>query len=162
VGEGSKAILIIQWCGSGMFFPDTRSLFYPSRIQQPQQKRKGKMCCPTFFYSHKYLGSIKLKIFVFFNKYSTCKEKKIEPVHKELWLFLPPKMSLSCQKYRFGIRDPRSGIQKKPFPDPGVKTAPDPGSGSATLHNTGTLLLFVPCLFLPFAYVIVKTKLCFC
>ncbi len=26
-----------------------------------------------------------------------------------------------------------SGIRKKPIPDPGVKKAPDPGSGSATL-----------------------------
>ncbi len=34
-----------------------------------------------------------------------------------------------------GIRDPRSGILKNLFriPDPGVKKAPDPGSGSATL-----------------------------
>jgi hypothetical protein len=44
-----------------------------------------------------------------------------------------------------GIRDPGSGIRKKPIPDPektysgsripdpGVKKAPDPGSGSATL-----------------------------
>ncbi len=38
-----------------------------------------------------------------------------------------------------GIRDPGSG--KTPFriPDPGVKKAPDPGSGSATLQlTTGT------------------------
>jgi hypothetical protein len=38
-----------------------------------------------------------------------------------------------------GIRDPRSGIRKKTIPDPGVKKAPDPGSGPATLvisiHN---------------------------
>ena len=26
-----------------------------------------------------------------------------------------------------------SGIRKKPIPDPGVKKAPDPGSGSSTL-----------------------------
>ncbi len=39
--------------------------------------------------------------------------------------------------------DPRSGIRKKPIPDPGsripdpgVKKAPDPGSGSATLVGT--------------------------
>ncbi len=32
-----------------------------------------------------------------------------------------------------------SGIRKKPIPDPGVKKAPDPGSGSATLHTTPTL-----------------------
>jgi hypothetical protein len=50
--------------------------------------------------------------------------------------FLPKKLSLSSQKYGFGIRDPRSGIRKKLFqiPDPGVKKGPDPGSGSATLQ----------------------------
>jgi hypothetical protein len=42
-----------------------------------------------------------------------------------------------------GIRDPRSGIRdpEKTYsgsriPDPGVKKAPDPGSGSATLVRT--------------------------
>ncbi len=34
-------------------------------------------------------------------------------------------MSLSYQKYGFGIRDPRSGIRKKPAPDPGHRI-PDP------------------------------------
>ena len=40
------------------------------------------------------------------------------------------------QKYGLGtgIRDLGSEIQKKPIPDPGVKKAPDPGSGSATLE----------------------------
>jgi hypothetical protein len=31
------------------------------------------------------------------------------------------------------VWDPRSGIRKKPIPDPGLKKTPDPGSGSATL-----------------------------
>jgi hypothetical protein len=31
------------------------------------------------------------------------------------------------------VWDPGSGIRRKPIPDPGVKKAPDPGSGSATL-----------------------------
>ncbi len=37
-----------------------------------------------------------------------------------------------------GIRDPRSGILKKPIPDPGSRgqKAPNPGSGSATLDTT--------------------------
>jgi hypothetical protein len=47
-------------CGSGMFSPDPD--FYPSRIpdlrsriQQQQQKRRGKnFVCPTFFCKHKY------------------------------------------------------------------------------------------------------------
>jgi hypothetical protein len=33
----------------------------------------------------------------------------------------------------FGIRDPGSGKNLFRIPDPGVKKAPDPGSGSATL-----------------------------
>jgi hypothetical protein len=46
--------------------------------------------------------------------------------------FFTQKIVTKLSKYGFGIRDPRSG--KKPFriPDPGVKKAPDPGSGSAT------------------------------
>jgi hypothetical protein len=54
--------------------------------------------------------------------------------------FLPKKFSICSQIYGFGIRDPRSGIRdpEKTYseswiPDPGVKKAPDPGSGSATL-----------------------------
>ncbi len=44
-------------------------------------------------------------------------------------------MSLSSQKYGFGIRDPRSGLRypDKPIPDPGVSKALDAGSKSATL-----------------------------
>ncbi len=39
---------------------------------------------------------------------------------------------------RSGIRDPESWIRKKliPDPDPGVKKAPNPGSGSATQPKT--------------------------
>ncbi len=36
----------------------------------------------------------------------------------------------------YGIRDPRSGKNLFRIPDPGVKKAPDPGSGSATLPIT--------------------------
>jgi hypothetical protein len=35
----------------------------------------------------------------------------------------------------FGIRDPGSGKNLFRIPDPGVKKAPDPGSGSATLNS---------------------------
>jgi hypothetical protein len=41
-------------------------------------------------------------------------------------------LSLSSQKYGFGIRDPEKNLFR--IPDPGVKKAPDPGSGSATLN----------------------------
>jgi hypothetical protein len=33
-----------------------------------------------------------------------------------------------------------SEIRKKPIPDPGVKKAPDPGSGSATLPKTQVMI----------------------
>ncbi len=43
-----------------------------------------------------------------------------------------------------GIRDPRSGIRKNLFriPDPGVKKATDPGSGSATLDCNIKMIIF--------------------
>jgi hypothetical protein len=58
-------------------------------------------------------------------------KKKIWAKFKELF----KKLSPSSQKYGLGIRDLRFGIRKKPIPDPdpGVKKAPNPGSGSATL-----------------------------
>jgi hypothetical protein len=46
---------------------------------------------------------------------------------------LPKKLSLNSQTYGFGIRDPGSGKNLFQIPDPGVKKALDPGSGSATL-----------------------------
>jgi hypothetical protein len=42
--------------------------------------------------------------------------------------FYPKKLSLSSQKYGFGIRDPGSGKNLFRIPDPGVKKAQDPGS----------------------------------
>jgi hypothetical protein len=62
-------------------------------------------------------------------------KKKIWANFQRIIDFLPKKMSISTQKYGFGIRDPRSGIRKNLFriPDPEAKKAPDPGSGSATL-----------------------------
>jgi hypothetical protein len=45
-------------------------------------------------------------------------------------------LSLSSQKNGFGIRDPTSRKNLFRIPDPGVRKAPDPGSGSATLGIT--------------------------
>jgi hypothetical protein len=60
-------------------------------------------------------------------------KKKIWPVFKELYNFLPKNLSISSQKYRFGIRDPRSGIwdpEKKPIPGPGFGSRGQKGTGS--------------------------------
>ncbi len=56
---------------------------------------------------------------------------------KNLSILTPKKWFLSSRKYDPGcssrIPDPGSGCWLLPIPDPGVKKAPDPGSGSATL-----------------------------
>jgi hypothetical protein len=46
-------------------------------------------------------------------------------------------LSPSPQKYGFGIRDPRSGIRKKPIPDPGSRGQKGTGS-RIRIHNTGS------------------------
>jgi hypothetical protein len=60
-------------------------------------------------------------------------KKKIRANFQRIIELFTQKLSLSSQKYGFGIRDPRSGKNLFRIPDPGVKKAPDPGSGSATL-----------------------------
>jgi hypothetical protein len=72
------------------------------------------------------------------------RRKKFGPIFKELQNFLPKNLSLSSQNIcvwdpGFEIRDPRSGIWKKPIQDPRVKKAPDPGS--ATLVRNRNLVL---------------------
>jgi len=70
-------------------------------------------------------------------------KKKIWANFQRIIELLTQKMSLSSQKYGFGIRDPGSEIRDQGsgknlfrIPDPGVKKAPVPGSGSATLITT--------------------------
>jgi hypothetical protein len=60
-------------------------------------------------------------------------KEKFGSICKEIKNFLPKKLSLSSQKYGVGILDPGSGKNLFRIPDPGVKKAPDPRSGSATL-----------------------------
>jgi hypothetical protein len=109
-------------------YPGSRFLAIPNLGSKNGNKRKGwkKICCHNFLCSHKFH-----KIDNYFS---------FEMLKKQIWanfqritgigLFLPKKLSLSSQKYGFEIRDPEKPIR---IPDPGVKKAPDPGSGSATL-----------------------------
>jgi hypothetical protein len=60
--------------------------------------------------------------------------KKGGLICKELYNYLPKKLSLSSQKYGFGMRDPEQTYSGSRIPDPGVKKAPDPGC--ATLART--------------------------
>jgi hypothetical protein len=102
--------------------------FYPSRISDPGSKnsnkeRGEKKCCHNFLCSQKFH-----KIENYFS---------FEVLKKKMANFLRI-MELLTQKIvtklsKIWVWDPRSGIRKKPIPNPGVKKAPDPGSGSATL-----------------------------
>ncbi len=84
----------------------------------------------TFFCSHKFH---KIEYYVIFEKLIWANFQRIVEVFAQ-------KFSICSQIYGFGIRDPRSGIRKKPIPDPGVKKAPDPGS-CIRIRNTPKLLL---------------------
>jgi hypothetical protein len=67
--------------------------------------------------------------------FDVLKKKISANFQRIIELFTPKNCQNALQNMVFGsgIRDPGSG--KNPFriPDPGVKKAPDPGSGSATL-----------------------------
>ncbi len=129
--------------------------FYPYRIPdlgfriQKHTKERGEK---FFFIKHFFVATnfTKCKIILFLN----CSRKKFRPNFKELRNFIPKKLSQSSQKYEFGIRDPGSGIRNKPIPDPGsriqgLKKAPDPGSGSATLVSSIPYDVLVPVLEKP-------------
>jgi hypothetical protein len=47
-----------------------------------------------------------------------------------------------CHQKRGRIRDPEKNSSRIRIPDPGGKKAPDPGSGSATLVDTVTGLVY--------------------
>jgi hypothetical protein len=113
-----------QCCESGMFIPDPD--FYPSRIPDPrsripdpkqQQKRGVKKNLSYFLCSHKFHKNE--------NYFS------FEVLKKKIWANFQRIIELFTQKIvtqlsKIWVWDPRSGIRKKPIPDPGVKKAPDP------------------------------------
>jgi hypothetical protein len=106
---------------------------YPgSRIQKRQQKgRVKKISCHTFLCSHKFH-----KIENYFS---------FEVLKKKIWANFQRIIELFTQKIVTKVSkiwswDPRSGIRKKPIPDPGpgVKKAPDPGSATLAFHRTNS------------------------
>jgi len=96
-----------------------------SRLQKQQQKRRVKKnCCHNFLCSHKFH-----KIENYFS---------FEVLKKKIWENFQRIIELLTQKIvtklsKIWVWDPGSGKNLFRIPDPGVKKAPDPGSGSATL-----------------------------
>ncbi len=103
-----------------LFIPDPG--FYPSRISNNNiNKREEKIRCPNFFLKPKY-HTIE-NYFIFEQVKKIIRANSLE-LH----------YTLALRNMGLG-----SGIRRKDLfqiPDPGVKKAPDPGSGSATLTET--------------------------
>jgi hypothetical protein len=91
-----------------------------SRIQKQQQKRGvKKICCPTFFCSHKFH---KIENYINF-----------ELVKTKIWANLQRITELSTQKIviklsKIWVWDPRSGIREKLIQDPGSRGQKGTGS----------------------------------
>jgi hypothetical protein len=116
-----------------MFIPDPD--FYPSRIPDPgsrisdpktasKERGETKISCHNFLCSHKFH-----KIENYFS---------FEVLKKKIWANLQRIVGLFTQKIvtkflKIWVWDPGSGKTLFRIPDPEVKKAPDPGSGSATL-----------------------------
>ncbi len=96
-----------------------------------QQQKRGvkKISCHNFLCSHKFH-----KIANYFS-FDVLKKKIWANFQRIIELFTQ-KFSISSQKYGFGIRDPRSGIRKKPIPDSGSRGQKVTGS-RIRIRNTG-------------------------
>jgi hypothetical protein len=122
VYPGSR-ILIFTHPGSRISDPGSR---IPDPGSRNSNKREGykKICCHTFLCSHKFhkienyfcFEMLKKKIWAHFQKIIALFTQKIVTKLSKIWVW-----------------DPRSGKNLFRIPDPGVKKAPDPGSGSSTL-----------------------------
>jgi hypothetical protein len=82
-----------------------------------------KLVVIPFFCSHKFH---KIENYFIFE----MPKKKIWASFQRIILLLPKRLSLSSKIW---VWDPGSGKNLSRIPDPGVKKATDPGSGSATL-----------------------------
>jgi hypothetical protein len=109
-----------------MFIPEPGSLFLSIPDPKTAIKERGEtnfVVLPCFAATN----ITKLKIILFFK----LVKKKIWANLQRVIELLPKKLSLSSQTYRFGIRDPRSGIRKKTYS--GSLIQGQTGTGTATL-----------------------------
>ncbi len=117
-------------------YPGYRILIFThpgSRISDPGSKnsneRQVKKIPVPFYWSHK---CHKIELFYFWN----VEEKNLGQFSKNYRTFYPKNCHQALKNMGLGSgnRDPGSGKNLFRIPDPGVKKAPDPGSGSATLE----------------------------
>jgi hypothetical protein len=110
-------------------YPGSRILIFThpgSRISDPgsinsnERHFEKKLVVIPFF---GVINFTKLNYFIF----EMLKKKIWANFQRSIELFTK-KLSLSSQKYGFGIRNPRSGIRKKHIPDPGSRGQKGPES----------------------------------
>ncbi len=121
--------------------PDVRSypvLRYPSRIPDPKtatkQRGEKKLDVKPFYVATKFnkivnyfsFEVVKKKIWANFQRIIELFTKKIVKKLFKIWSWHPGS----------GIRDPGSGIRKKPIPDPGSRGQKGTGS-RIRIRNTG-------------------------
>jgi hypothetical protein len=107
-------VLIRIWdpgCLSRIPDPDFHPSPIPYPTTAPKEEREKYFVCPSNFCSHKYHKIVYNFIFEQVKKIFLAKSKTLR-------IIVPKNLSLSYQKYGLGIRDPRSGIRKKTYPDP--------------------------------------------
>ncbi len=94
--EGDFRGCCSQWCGSGMFIPN--SDYYPSRIQKQQQKRGvKKISCHTYFCRHKFrkienyfiFEMLKEKIWANFQRIIELFSQKFVTKLLKIWVWNP-------------------------------------------------------------------------
>ncbi len=128
-----------QCGGSGMFIPDPGSLipdpdFYLSRISDPgsknsnQRERWKKINCYTFLCSHKFH-----KIVNYFS-FEVLKKKILANYQRIIELFTQKMVKKLLKIWSW---DPRSGIRKKPIPDPGSRGQKGTGSRIRIRNTAG-------------------------
>ena len=87
----------------------------PGSKNSNKRERWKKICYHTFFWSQKFH---KIEYFVSFEM---LKKKIWANFQRIVEVFTQKMFNMLSQIYGFGIRDPRSGIRKKPIPDPGSR-----------------------------------------
>ncbi len=116
--------------------PDTGSRISDtgSRISDPGSQNSNKREGWKFFFCNCFLFSNKFhKIEHYIFWFWKAEEKNLGQFSKNFFYPKNCHLALKHMGLGSGIRDPGSGKNLLRIPDPGVKKAPDPGSGSATL-----------------------------
>jgi hypothetical protein len=122
-----------QFCGSGMFIPDTGSYFYNLFVVMPFY---------VYFYSHKYhkienyfsFEMLKKKTWTKFQRFLELFTQKIITKLSKIWVWYT---GSEIRDPRSGIRDPGYEIRKKPIPDPGSRGQKGTGY-RIRIYNTGS------------------------